>query len=356
MPATSIDTFFASSLMIILVLSAMVGLSRVLAPYVNDFSNETNVERYRQLSEYLLLNPGSPQNWGSMFSVVPNGFGLAKQDFSSLYELDIDKVSRLNQQNVYSISYPQLLESLGISDVALNIELKTIFDISINLVSSTKEENETAYNFEVSTAKSGLPVSSMLRCYVAAKNYVSNLSSSTSSAGIGSINVAIPNSANGTALLVVFAKAKVNSQIMSFNVYAFSHNSTSFTPNRTFTQLNPLNYTLNVSFSYTNEKVLTAQVFSYDYHFNLTQTSNSSQSIEYSIPRLLDASPMVLIITGFNASTYFAEWTSYPQLPTKIGATFSEDTLRSAIVPFTYVVNINLVLYRCNIKCGGPAE
>jgi hypothetical protein len=356
LPATSIDTFFASSLMVILVLSAMVGLSTILSPYMNGFSNESNVERYQQLSEYLLLSPGNPQNWGSIHSVVPDSFGLAKQDSPGFYELDVDKISRLNQENTYFLSYPQLLESLGINDVALSVELKTVFDISVSLVSSEERENETNYDFKVSTEQSGLPIPSTLHFYVIARSYVNSLSSSTSSMGIGSISFTIPNSANGTALLLSFARAKVDSRIVSFNVHTFSHNSTSFTPNRTFMQLSPLNYVLNVSLSYTDEKVLTAQVFTYNYRFNLTQTFNNSQSIGYRIPHLLDASPMALIITGFNDSTYFPEWVSYPQLPTKIGATFSEQTLRSAIFSFTYVVNVNSVFYRCNIKCGGPAE
>jgi hypothetical protein len=323
---------------------------------MNDFSNKSNVERYQQLSEYLLLSPGNPQNWGSIHSVAPDSFGLAKQDSPGFYELDVDKISRLNQENTYFLSYPQLLESLGINDVALSVELTTIFDLSVSLVSSEKRENEINYDFKVSTEKSGLPVPSMLHCYVIARSYVNNFSSSTSSMGISSISFAIPNSANGTALLLSFAKAKLDSRIMSFNVHTFTHNSTSFTPNRTFTQLSPLNHVLNVSLLHTDEKVLTAQVLTYNNHFNLTQTSNNSQSITYKIPHLLDASPMALIITGFNDSAYFAEWVSYPQLPTKIGATFSDQTLRSAIFSFTYVINVNSVFYRCNIKCGGPAE
>jgi len=350
MPASSIDTFLACSIMILLVLSAMAGLSKTLNPYLSDMSQKNDAEKYQQLTTYLLLNPGSPQDWGSMSGVAPSSFGLALAGSLNPYELDIDKISRLNNENVHSITYSQLLESAGIHDAALRIEIKTLFDLSINLTSSIAGQNETTYNFDVSTKKSGLPISATLQCYVVAKDHVQSVNSSTSSDGNGSIGVIIPNSANGTALLIAFAKAQP--KMMAFNVYSFSHNSSTSKPNRTFMRFSPLNYVLNVSF-YPQEEILMAKVFTYSYSFNLTQITADSQTAQYSFPHLLDSSPMILVMTGFNGSSYFAEWVSYPQVPLEMGANIDGSNHESRVVSLTYIVSINFVLYEFIIRWAG---
>jgi hypothetical protein len=347
MPASSIDTFLACSIMIALVLSAMIGTSMTLHPFLSGLSYKNYVERHEQLTKYLLLTTGTPSDWGCMSEVVPNSFGLASVNSFHPYELDIDKITRLNNENAYSITYHQLLESFGTRDVALRIEIKTLFDLSVNLASTSEKENETTYNFEFFTDKSEFPISAQLRCYVIVKDYVHKVTLSTSSSGNGSANITIPISKNGTALLVAFAKTKP--QITAFNVYSFSHNSSTPKPNGTFMRLNPVNYVLNTFFSYPNEEVLRAQVFTYNYCFNLTQISGGNQTAEYNIPHLLDASPMILVLTGFNGTSSFAEWVSYPQLPLEIGANLSE----SSVVSFTYIVTINLAFYDLTIKCGG---
>jgi len=338
--------------MILLASSAIAITSITLNPYLNELSHKNDVERYQQLARFILLNPGTPPNWGSTPEVVPTSFGLALANSSYPYQLDVDKVSRLNDENVYSLTYPQILEALGVRDVALRIEIKPLFDLSVDLVSNSTEGNETTYTFRILTKKSESPISAQLSCYVISKDYVDNVASSTSPSGDGSLSVTIPNSANGTALLVSFAK--VETQIVAFNVHPFSHNSSTPKPNRTFMRLSPLNYTLNVSFSYPNEEVLRAQVFTYNYTFEMTQITGDNQTAEYSFPRLLDASPMILVITGFNGSSTFAEWVSYPQLPVEMGANLSGLDASAKIVSLTYIVTVNLALYEFTIKFLGP--
>jgi len=352
MPASSIDTILACSIMIILVSSAMAITSMTLHPSLNELSHRNDIERYQQLAKYILLNPGTPSNWGSMPEVTPSSFGLASVTSLYPYQLDIDKVSRLNGENRYSITYLQLWEAFGVRDVALRIEVETLFHVSVNLVSILLGENETAYDFEILTRRSEVPVSAKLSCYVISKDYVDSLVSSTSSSGNGSVSFTIPNSANGTALLVSFAK--IETQIVAFNVYSFSHNSSTPEPNGTFMRLSPLNYTLNVSFSYPNEEVLRTQAFSYGYASELTQISRDNQTVEYGLPHLLDSSPMIIVITGFNGSSSFAEWVSYPQLPLEMGADLNGLDDASKIVSLTYAVTINFALYAFNIKFVGP--
>jgi hypothetical protein len=159
-----------------------------------------------------------------------------------------------------------------------------------------------------------------------------------------SISEVIPNSMNGTAILLVFAKAQSNNQIVAFNAYTFAHNSQEPLPNHTFTELNPLNYILNLTFIYPDEEVRKALVLTFNCNFSLTEKSHDGQSVEYEIPRLLDACPTALIVTGLNGSTSFAEWVSYPQLPLTFGVNF-EDDATTDIVSFSHIVTINSALY-----------
>ncbi len=344
MPASSVDTFFACSLMVILIVSAMAGTAKVVQPYLNNLAND-GVERYRGLSEYLLSNPGEPSDWGKSGDTAPSAFGLTSERRQA-YVLDADKISRLHSDNVYSITYPEILAALGIKDISLNIKIRTLFDISINLTSSQGNEDDTTYTFQISTIKSGYPISTWLQCYIVLETHIHDISSSTDSEGLSFLNVTLPNSMNGTALLVVFAKAEAHAQVMAFNAYSFSHNSEEPQPNKTFLQLSPLNHTLNVSFQHTALEISNAYVFTYSYHLNLQQTAGGNQTVEFSIPRLLEASPMILVLNGNNnSSTSFSEWTTYPQLPLEIGPNFEDLTTRSKTTALTYIVSLNSVLY-----------
>ena len=124
----------------------------------------------------------------------------------------------------------------------------------------------------------------------------------------------------------------------------------------TFLQLSPLNYVLNASFLYSHVNVSNAYVFSYSYNFDLFLRGSGNQTAEYSIPRLSDASPMIFVLIGNNASTSFAEWIAYPQLALEIGADFNDLTSRSEAVALIYIVSINSVLYEFVIIFGSVQD
>jgi hypothetical protein len=355
LPASSVDTFLACSIMIILVLSAMAGTSKQVAPYLQDLSHQNDAERFQSLASYLLLHTGTPSSWGQTREITPSSLGLAKTDASLSYELDIDKVSRLNSENAFSLTYSELWESLGVADVAFQIEVRTLFELSIDPVSNQTQGGETIYEFDVEARKSGLPVLTDLSCYVVIEHFVENVKSSTSSDGVGSLVFSIPNSVNGTTLLLVFAKAKANQQIVSFNVYAFGHNSPFHLPNRTFLNPSPLNYVLNVSFTYPTTEIWTAQVFSFNYNFSLTKRAQGDQSAEYDIPRLTESSLMLIVLTGLHGSSSFAEWVAYPQLPLQIGLEFSQNIAGTIIVSQSRIVTMSFALYEIVTRWGGTA-
>ena len=334
--------------MVILIASAMVGTAKVMQPYIEDLASMNGVERYRSLAEYLLLSSGNPSDWGKSGDVIPSTFGLASETRRP-YELDLDKVTRLNADNLYSLTYGEILAALGIEDTSFNIKIRPLFEVAIELTSSQMGETETIYTFRVSTDKSGYPLATGLKGYIVVGAHVDSVSSSTDSNGVGMINVTLSNVLGGTALLVVFAKSQAHSQMMSFNAYSFGHNSKVSEPNQTFLRLSPLNYVLNASFRNSTVEISNAYVLTCSYNSSLSQTIVGNQSVEYDIPRLLEASPMLLVLNGNNASASFAEWTAYPQLPLEIGADFSDLTSESKAVAVAYVVSVNSVLYEAVI-------
>ena len=344
MPASSIDTFLACTIMIALVLAAMANTSNILRPSMDETLHQNDSERFLQLAQHLLLSMGTPTNWGSLKDTAPTSLGLADSTVLP-YSLDINKVTRLNSLNTFSLTYSQLWQSLGVDDVSFRIEIKTLFNITTTLTSTTAGVNETTYMFDLYAHKSGAPILASLNSYVVVRDYVNSVASETAVNGHSSISVAIPNSMSGIALLVTFAKAESNPQIVAFNVYTFSHNSSEPLPNRTFTQLNPLNHILNVTFTHPSEEIRKTLVFMHNYNFSLTEKSSNAQSVEYEIPRLLDSSVMVLVITGFNGSSSFAEWVSYPQVPLAVGADFDNAETGAKTVAFSHIVAINFALY-----------
>ena len=353
MPSSSVDTFLACSVMILLVLSAMVGTSKLMAPYLDDLADRDSVDRFRHLASNLLLTTGSPSNWGQLKGTVPSAFGLARADAVIPYELDLDKVTRLNSGNGYSLAYSDLWQAFGVIDASFQIEIKMLFDLSVQLVSNSTQGNQTIYEFEVRAEKSGMPISANLRSYAVLRDFVNKTEASTSSNGASTVTIGIPNSINGTALLLVFARSAINPQVVSFGVHTFSHNSPNLLPNGTFVNLSPLNYVLNASFAHAAIEVIEAQVFSFSYNFSLTELAQGAQSAEYAVPCLIDASASVIVVTGSNGSTYFAEWAAYPQVPLQVGADFSESIAGSRVAAYSQIVTIDSALYEVITKWGG---
>lgn len=352
MPAISVDTFFACALMVLLVLSAMATTSKILYPYINNEIDTIAQERYREVSKYLLLNEGTPSNWGQNSEIILETFGLAKAGSHDFYELDIDKVSRLNSENFYAVSYAQIFTALGMSDVSFRIEIEPLFEVVMNLTDAFEGINQTVYQFEILTRTHGVPIQTELKHYVIAENYI-EASSTYASDGETYVNITLSESVSGPALFVVFAKATSNSKIASFGVYGFVHNSAEPKPEDTFLRLSPLNHTLNAASTY-SVNLSKTYALTYNYSTILTQTSSNNQSANYSIPQFLDQSPTLVVATGWNSTAFFTEWVAYPQIPVQIGADFAGLTTLSNVFVNRYVVTIDSVLYECTIWLGGP--
>jgi len=328
------------------VIMSMVLTTNLVSPHLKALEDVNEGEYLKKIVEHALVNTGNPIDWGKNQTINPESFGLAK-DNSVIYELDPDKVSRLNNQSVYALNYLEMLRSLRLKNVALQFDFSQIIEVSIGLDSNVTDADSTTYGFNISVNQNQSPKTSILQCYLVANNYFNHTTSSTSSKGQGTIEFEVPNNSNGTALLVVFARSPDDDRLTSQGVYCFGHLSAKPIENNSFLNLSPLNHTLQVDPHVTGISLESAYGLSYSYEKELTERSNET----YTIPNFLGSSPQVLIVTGWNSSEYFIEYTTYPQVPLQMGPTFEGVECFS----FSYVVTINQVFYRLNVKSGGPS-
>jgi len=343
LPAISIDTFFACTLLVAVALLATASLAGTMDAQINSMQDLNKQAYLRNIAEHLVTSDGTPADWGAS-GAVPSSFGLAYGESSSLYELDIDKISRLNSQNDYALSYFQVIQAARLNNIALGVAVSQMLSVTVTLSATSSLSSETAYTFRISVSQASGSVSAALQCYVVAQDYVSEVSNTTSSAGVGYVTVQIPNADSGPALLIMFARASFDDRVTACGTYSFAHLSQEPSPNHTFLGLTPLNYTLNLKDNFPGITIEHGYAFSYAYQSNLTSTSATT----YAIPEFVDKSPTVLVVSGINGTTSFVEWTAYPDIPLDFGANF-ENSERNV---FSYTVLVKGVLYRLTLSFG----
>ena len=258
MSTASIDFTLSASAMILLVMGAIFGVNMVAEPYLK--SETFDEGRYNQIARHILLSEGEPADWGVDGNLTY--FGLAST--GDAYELDIDKVTRLNSLNSYSLDYGSIWQALGIEDVSFRIEMEPLFDTVFNLDASQSQGGETAYNFTVSTKRDGYPISTQLSYYVIIGNTTYTSSGTTNSSGEGIVQFTLPDSFMGTALLVGFAENQDG--VSSYSVLPFAHNSGGVSSSGTYATLSPNDYTLDVELN-ENNTLTKAAYFSHEYSF-----------------------------------------------------------------------------------------
>ncbi len=328
--------------MIVVALGAVFGVSMVVEPYLD--GNVHGVERYQQIGRYILLSRGIPSGWGT--GGTPTELGLATS--GNPYELDIDKVTRLNPGHSQSLNYSSLWQALGIDDVSFRISVEPLFNLTLTLASSQVQGSDTVYNFSATTVRDGYPLLCQVNYYIAVRNSTYSSSGSTTLDGSGTVQFTLPNSLNGTAILIGIARAE--SSITSFDVLPFAHNISQPNQPGAFASLSPLDYTLGVSLI-GGASAWNSAVFSYEYSFNLTASGS-----DYIIPKLLAGGPLVVTLTGINGTDRWAEWVAYPQVPLDVGGNMEDDYVVSDVKTVEYIVEIDGSLYRCRMTFRSPAE
>jgi hypothetical protein len=344
MPSISIDTFFACTLMVAVVIIATISVTGTMMTRINSWKNLNEETYLRTLYESILSETGTPSNWGSDSNIKPSEFGLANTNSQYPTTLDVDKVTRLNPQNDFALSYTDILSAARLTDVAVKISISQIMNVTISLASNSSQGDSTVYTFRISVNQDSGPVTALLHCYAIAKDFLQDVYNSTSTNGIGYVSFQIPNTSNGTAIVIAFARATQDQMMTACNTQLFAHLSTEPPANQTFLDLTPLNYTLNVSPKSSNTTIESYQAFSYSYQTDLTEISNMSRQI----PKMLDASPIVIIVTGMNLSSNFIEWTTYPEIPFETGSNFNNSESHS----FSGIATIKDTLYKVTINFG----
>ncbi len=343
MPASTIDMFFACTLIVSVAIISTAFLAGTMQTQIGSMQ-DLNQESYLQgIADHIVSSYGTPSEWGSTQN-PPESLGLSATTSNRPFTLDADKISRLNTQNLYTLSYYEALSAARISNIAFGVSVSQMLSIDVALVSNITVDSTVSYTFEVSVYQDAGPVQATLHCYILASSFLTNVSNVTASSGIGSVNVAVPNSAAGPTVFVVFAQASFDDKLCAFTVYSFAHLSESPQPNRTFLGLSPLNNTLTLQQNYPATTVSKVYALTYDYSANLNSTSTST----YAIPAFVDKSPVVMVVQGANDTVSFNEWVVYPQIPLTFGGDFSN----SSANVFVYIVTIDEVLYKLTLRFG----
>jgi hypothetical protein len=344
LPTTSIDTFFACTVIITAVLISTAFLTSSFQTTISG-TQDINKESYlKAVADYIVTNPGVPVNWGDS-ELVPTDFGLAANESTIPYEVGIDKITILNQQNSYSLSYFEIATAAKLNNIALGIKVSQIMSISIQQSSNITIGNETSFSFSVLTSINSEPAKASLHCYIIGSSFLMDISNNTSNNGVGQIVFQIPNGIIENTNLVVFARASCDSRITSCAIYNFANSEQQPAPSDDVLTLSPLNYTLNLATNGPGVTVQGGYLFSFGYEQNLTYTQGVAQC---PIPRIIDNSPFVIFVYGHNNATFFQDWITYPEIPLKAGSSFegSEQNV------FSYLVTIKDTLYKLDISLG----
>lgn len=259
MPTASIDFAFAAFTTIMVVMGAICGINMLVEPYMDGGSHSN--ERFYQIGSWMLLSAGDPVNWGAGNPPTNLGFASAGDKF----ELDIDKVTLINPSNEYCVNYSVLWQALGMDDLSFNIRVEPLFDLSLTLDSSKIQGSNTVYNFTAITKGDGYPLPAQISYYVTVRDSLYSESGTTDDRGIGTINFTLPNSQNGTALLVGIAQTVES--IRSYSVLPFSHLSGTPASQGDYATLSPLNYILNANLSQ-DATILKAYFLSFNSYSN----------------------------------------------------------------------------------------
>jgi len=343
MPTTSIDTFFACSLIVSVAIATTVFAAENLQAQIDTTRDVNDQDYLKNIADMIVFSSGNPPDWGSR-GIGPLSFGLSDPYVQRFLELDIDKITLLNDENVYALSYPEIMKASRIG-CSFGISVFQILSIIIEPVGNETLGDFILYSFVVRTDKDTAPAALYLRYYVIAPGYLENNSLTTSNQGIANISCQIPISSRGSALLIVFARAVIDSRMTAVQVYSFGIQEAK-QPNHMFLKLSPLNHSLTVASDFQRINVSNALAFTFSYVSNLTATSSST----FSLPNSIETSPILVVVQGLNHTSSFAEWVVYPQLPSECGADFSN----SEANVFDYIVTIKGTFYKLRLSFGDP--
>lgn len=342
MPSTAFDTFFACTIIVMAVLIATAFLGVTMQARIAG-TDDTNKDSYlKALADHIIAYPGSPSNWGTELA-VPVDFGLAKYPQTGAYQLDIDKLGRLNLRNINVLSYVDVLNSAKLNNMSLGISVKQVMNLNVQQLGVNDVAGVTYAELSVAASINSKPTSAELHCYVVSDDYFYNTSAVIPPSGSYILTVNVPTNLVDSAYAVAFTRSTFDERITSYVVYSFANGVQETVPSSTGLSLSPQNYRLSLT-QPPEVSVQNVYALTYSYNSNITAFQGSSCVI----PRLVESSPIVLVACGQNGSSYFQEWTSYPQVPLDSGSTFPNSERNV----FGSLVTVEGVLYRVEISLG----
>jgi hypothetical protein len=338
--------------MIILVLVAMFGTTKIVTPYIDTVSHRWDTDRYQTLSLNLILNTGQPTDWGQT-TEAPTAFGLAKAGNHLPYELDPDKLTRLNMLNAFSVPYHEVWGIVGEKDLTFQIKIQPVFTVNATLTAAQPNGATTNYQFHITTDQSGKPIATQLSGYLIAGDFLVG-ATALALGGSGELTFSVPSSYSGSVAVVCFAQSNVDARMCSFTTFNLDLDSLALSANGSFAQLSPLNGVLYADFS-EQTTVQRAVALTFGGNSTLTAVNQTSQHAEYALPDLPEAGPIALVVAGNNGTASGASWVMYPQVPLQIGADFDNSVTGAKTAAQTYVVTCNGALYQATVTWGGLA-
>lgn len=342
MPSTAFDTFFACTIIVAAVLIATAFLGVTLQARIAG-TDDTNKDNYlKAIADHIITYSGNSHSWGTG-TAVPTDFGLAQYPSTCTYQLDIDKVSRLNRNNKNMLSYIDIVNSAKLNNMSLAISVKQVMDLSVEQLNAYAIDEVSYAELSLATSINSRPISARLNCYVVADNYLYNVSAAISLSGSYTLTVHVPTNKIESAFVVAFARSEFDDRITSYAVYNLPDATQESSPASTSLSLSPQNHRLSFAES---SGVIIEKVYAltYSHYTNITDILVS----DCAIPRLVSNSPIVLVTCGQTNTLYFEEWTSYPQVPLEAGSTFTNSERNV----YSYLVTVEDVLYRAEISLG----
>jgi hypothetical protein len=203
-PSTAFDTFFACTIIVAAVLIATAFLGVTLQARIAG-TDDTNKDNYlKAIADRMITYSGNPYDWG-LGTDVPADFGLARYSSEYAYQLDIDKVSRLNRQNNNVLSYVDLVDSAKLNNMSLAISVKQVMDLSVKQLNAYIIDDVSYVELSLTASINSRPISARLNCYLVADSYLYNVSAVIPSSGSYTLTVHVPTSKVEDAFVIVFA-------------------------------------------------------------------------------------------------------------------------------------------------------
>jgi hypothetical protein len=342
MPTSSIDTFFACTVILAAALIATIFVASTLQLQIND-SQELNKQSYlNALAHHIIYDPGIPFDWGTT-NAIPSDFGLASSSSQKFSELDVNKINRLFNS---TLSYSEFATSTNLYNTALGLKVSQIIDINIQQSSNSTNNHFTTFVFDISTSINSKPTRTMLHAYTRAENFLNEITTSTSENGNFNLSIEIPETDVSSAYLIIFAREQSDSRMTSFAIFNFNSSTQEFANSDNFLTIDgPINNKLTWTSVNSSLNIDKGEIFSFGYAQNVSVAQGTSYCL---LPNLVDSSPQIIILNGHINGNYFQTWIANPRIPFEVGSDFNQSEQNI----FTYLVTIKENLYKVEISFG----